>query len=383
MSIFKLPDLGEGLPDAEIREWYVQEGDEVKLDQPLVSMETAKALVDIPSPFAGHIRKLYGKAGDVIPTNAPLIEFILEGASPARAAHPSAKSATVVGEIITSDTLLEESPTGVAVQTTGSNQVRATPSIRALASKLNVDLSQIKGTGARGTITANDVTSATISTSPTPISRATIGEPLQSVRRIMAQQMTKSHQEVVPVTLVEDADLYQWPENIDVSARLIRAIAAAAKAEPVLNAHFYGESLSIKIWDEVNIGIAVDTKAGLYVPVIKDADKKSAADIRKVLDTFKQKALTQSFTPEDLKQATITLSNFGTITGRYASPIVTPPTVAIIGVGKSRPMVVAQDGKPVIHAVMPISLTFDHRAATGGEAARFLAAFIADLASAS
>lgn len=380
MSIFKLPDLGEGLPDAEIREWYVQEGDEVKLDQPLVSMETAKALVDIPSPFAGQVLKLHGKPGDVIPTGAPLIEFILEHAPESTPATPSTSSTTVVGTIETTNTILEESPTGVTTQIHTSTQVKATPSIRALANKLKVDLNQVKGSGPRGTITADDVTQATTLTSPTSSTTLT-GEPLHGARRVMAQQMGKSHQEVVPVTLVEDADLHQWPKNVDVTARLIRAIVAASTAEPALNAHFYGESLSVKVWNEVNIGIAVDTQGALYVPVIKDAQKKSPTAIRKALDAFKQKALTQSFSPEDLKHATITLSNFGTITGRYASPIVTPPTVAIIGIGKSRPMVVAKNGKPTIHTIMPISLTFDHRAATGGEAARFLAAFIADLES--
>jgi 2-oxoisovalerate dehydrogenase E2 component (dihydrolipoyl transacylase) len=375
MTIFKLPDLGEGLPDAEIREWYIKEGDEVKLDQPLVSMETAKAVVDIPSPFAGHIAKLHGAAGDVVETGAPLIEFTIQNAEKVTPAASSTDSGTVVGVIETTDTLLEEAPTGIAVKPRTSTQIKATPAIRALANKLKVDLTQVTGTGARGTITADDVTKAVA-----PASTASpVGEPLHSARRIMAQQMSKSHAEVVPVTLIEDVDLHKWPENTDVTARLIRAIVAAAKAEPMLNAHFYGESSSVKKFDEVNIGIAVDTKAGLYVPVIKSADKKSATEVRETLNAFKQKALAQSFSPEDLKNATITLSNFGTITGRYASPIIVPPTVAIIGIGKSRPQVVAENGTVAIHNIMPISLTFDHRAATGGEAARFLAAFINEI----
>jgi pyruvate dehydrogenase E2 component (dihydrolipoamide acetyltransferase) len=380
MSIFKLPDLGEGLPDAEIREWFVNEGDEVSLDQPLVSMETAKALVDIPSPFAGRVLKCYGKAGDVISTGAPLIEFVLENA-PARPPHATTDTGTVVGTIEATNTLLQESPTGIVIKTQASTQGRATPTIRALANKLGVDLSQLTGTGARGTITADDVTKAAVlpSSSSPSTTPTMIGEPLHGNRRIMAQQMAKSHREVVPVTLVEDADLHRWPENTDVTIRLIQAIVAASKAESILNAHFHGETLSMQLWDEVNIGLAVDTKAGLYVPVIKHVDKKSPIEIREALNALKQKALTQSFSPEDLKGATITLSNFGTIAGRYANPIVVPPSVAIIGVGKSRPTVIAKDGKPVIHTIMPISLTFDHRAATGGEAARFLAALIADL----
>ena len=378
MTIFKLPDLGEGLPDAEIREWYVKEGDEVMFDQPLVSMETAKAVVDVPSPYSGQVVTLYGKPGDIINTGAPLIEFKTKDTE--KSASPK-DSGTVVGVIETSNIILEESPTGVATKVEERSTVRATPAIRALANKLKVDLSQIVGTGARGTITADDVTRVSHPPHPSilPQTTLTIGTPLHSARRIMAQQMTKSHMEVVPVTLIEDVNIHHWPEKTDITLRLIHAIITAVKAEPILNAHFYGESLSYKLWDEINIGIAVDTKIGLYVPVVKHAEQKSSEEIRHILNTFKQKAQEQSFSPEDLKNATITLSNFGTIIGRYASPIVVPPTVAIIAIGKARPMVVAEKGIPVVNTIMPVSLTFDHRAATGGEAARFLAAFIADL----
>lgn len=373
MTIFKLPDLGEGLPDAEIHEWYVAEGDLVKIDQPLVAMETAKAVVDIPSPVSGRIKKLHGKPKDIIQTGAPLIEFASEKTS-AKQDKKSKDTGTVVGVIETSDTVLVESPTGVAVQKRTSN-IKATPVVRMLATTLQVDLNKIQGTGLNGVITADDVKKASTATTSTQF----CGETLHGARRTMAQYMAQSHAQVVSVTLMEDADLHQWLDKTDVTLRLIQAIIAACKTEPSLNAHFYGDILSRKLYKEINLAIAVDTPAGLYTPVIKDAANQSAAQLRKNIDTFKNKAKTQSFAPSDLQNATITLSNFGTISGRYANPIIVPPTVAIIGIGKTRPVVVAANGKPAVHLIMPISLSFDHRAATGGEAARFMAALIESL----
>lgn len=374
MTIFKLPDLGEGLPDAEIHQWYVAEGDEVEVDQPLVSMETAKAVVDVPSPVKGRIKKLHGKVGDIIKTEAPLVEFITTDSK--HPATPEQDTGTVVGVIETSDAILQESATGVTMPNRSATQIKATPAVRMLANTLGVDLTTLQGSGPHGAISSQDVKAAAESTAkPVKVS----GEPLQGARRAMAQFMAQSHAQVVPATLMEDANLHRWAEKTDVTLRLIRAIIAGCQAEPTLNAHFYGDTLSRKIWQEINLAIAVDTPGGLYAPVLKDAANQPTAALRAAIDHYKDKAKNQSFAPADLQDGTITLSNFGTISGRYASPIVMPPSVAIIGIGKTRPMVVAWEGKPAVHLMMPISLTFDHRAATGGEAARFMAALINDL----
>ncbi len=372
MTIFKLPDLGEGLQEAEIHEWHIKEGDEVTIDQPLVSMETAKAVVDIPSPVEGRIVKLHGKPGDVIQTGAPLIEFLGKNA-------PAKDAGTVVGNIETSDAILMESATGIAVALKKTTQqIKATPAVRMLATNLKVDLNTVHGTGPNGAITAEDVKQATGSLKPTDKSQ---GEIVHGTRRMMARNMAQAHAEVAAVTLMEDADLHRWPDKVDVTLRLIQAILHACKMEPTLNAHFYNgnEEIRRQLWTEINLGIAVDTPGGLYVPVIQDAASQSPESLRASINTFKEKAKTQSFSPADLSHATITLSNFGSIAGRYANPIVVPPTVAIIGIGKTRPQVVAFEGTPAVHPVMPISLTFDHRAATGGEAARFMAALVESL----
>jgi 2-oxoisovalerate dehydrogenase E2 component (dihydrolipoyl transacylase) len=368
MKIFYLPDLGEGLPDAEIREWLIKEGDEVKIDQPIVSMETAKAVVDVPSPYTGRITKLHGQAGDIIKTGNPLVEYD-------QPEQPNQDSGTVVGSIEVGHTVIKESPTGLQPKQSVGDNIRVTPAVRALAKELNIDLAQVTPTGPGGTITLNDIRQTAAKDSGPAVGF----ELLHGVRRHMAVTMAQAHASVVPVTLVDDADIHHFGPSEDITLRLIRAINIASKAEPALNAHFDGKNLSRRVFQEINLGLAVDTPKGLYVPVIHHADTLTNEDLREQINNFKKQAQSQEFTKESLQGATITLSNFGIFIGRYANPVVVPPTVAIIGIGKLRDEVVAASGQPVIHRIMPISLTFDHRAATGGEAARFLAALIADL----
>lgn len=373
IEIFKLPDLGEGLPNAEIREWHVAEGDSVRVDQPLVSMETAKAVVEVPAPYAGKISQLYGKSGDVIQTGDPLVAFAVE---------KIADSGTVVGVIESTDILLQEAPTGIVAKnhTMGgaTAAIKATPAIKMLAKKLGVELSGLVGSGPNGIVTSEDVQRA-VAARPVTESSHPDAQALSGVRRSMAEQMSKSHAQVVPVTLNEDAVLANWTQSTDTTLKILQAIIAACRAEPALNAHFYGSTFQRRLLESVHIGIAVDTPKGLYVPVIHDAEKQTPAELRAKVNQFKRQAQDQTFAPADLQNATITLSNFGTIAGRYATPIVVPPTVAIVGVGKTRQSVVAQGAQAVVCPVMPISLTFDHRAITGGEAARFLAAFLTSL----
>lgn len=372
MKIFKLPDLGEGLPDAEIREWYIKEGDEVNLDQPIVAMETAKALVDVPSPYQGKIAKLFGTVGDRINTDDPLIAYegIAENVEDAKI-----DSGTVVGNIPTSDRVLHESATGVHTNTHTQSSVRATPAVRALAKNLQVDLNSIKGTGHNGMISADDVKQAAAVETPDLDNTQILSAP----RRVMAHAMSMSHRDVVPVTVVDDADLHNWEGKQDISIRIIRAIAKACNAEPMLNSTFDGQNLSYRLNSEVNLGIAVDTAHGLYVPVIYDVDKQDDAALRTTINRFKEQAENRTFSPDDLKNATIILSNFGTVAGRYANPIVSPPMVAIIGVGKLHDDVVAANNQMEIHRRLPISLSIDHRAITGGEAARFLKVVLEEL----
>ncbi|WP_218814282.1 dihydrolipoamide acetyltransferase family protein [Rickettsiella endosymbiont of Dermanyssus gallinae] len=383
MTLFYLPDLGEGLPDAEIHEWYIKVGDIVKVDDPMVAMETAKAVVDIPVPFNGKVIQLYGNHGDIIKTGAALIDIESDN----KDKSPTDK-ATVVGNLQTSDTIVEELATGIQPSSNGTASaqgVKATPSIRALAKKMQVDLEHCVGTGPAGQITVSDLENATknstkITTSAPPLTKPTEDyEPLRGVRRAMAMAMSKSHQTVVPVTLVDDADIHAWPEKTDVTLRLIRAIMAACQREPRLNTWFDETHLALRQHPHINLGIAMDAPEGLFVPVLKNIAQCSAIDLRKKIDEFKAGVKTRGIPPEDLSGATFILSNVGVFAGRYASPIIIPPMVAILAVGRISEAVVADQGKPAIHKLLPLSLTVDHRAVTGGEAARFLSALIRDL----
>jgi len=371
MKIFHLPDLGEGLAEAEIREWYVKEGDVVKVDQPLVSMETAKAVVDVPSPYAGKIVHLHGKTNDIIKTGAPLISY---EASEALVADKG----SVVGKLESSEKKWDESKVIIGAAKKTSSSIKAMPAARVLAQQLNIDLSQVKPTGPQGLITAEDVKQFIDNTSQTKMLTGET-EKLHGVRRVMAQTMALSHREVVPVTIFEDADLSALPPKTDITVRLLKAIISAAKEEPALNVWFDGKTLERKLFDEVHIGLAVDSAEGLFVPVIKNAETLSDADLRKFVDEYKKSVASRSVAAKDLQGATITLSNFGMITGRYATPIIVPPAVAILGCGRSRDTVIAGNGQMVIGRVMPLSLTFDHRAVTGGEATRFLGVVIREL----
>lgn len=367
MKIFKLPDLGEGLPDAQIREWYIKEGDFVKVDQPLVAMETAKALVDVPSPYEGVIEKLFGAVDDMIRTGDPLISFI-DTTSTSDAERKD--TGTVVGNIEAGDKIVADDTFNVK-NTTNYNS--PTPAVLALARRRGVDLTSLST--ADGQIRMADIKAAS-KTASVPFEGF---EPLPAVRRAMILSMEKSHQEIVPVTITDDADIQAWYGQENITIRIIRAIAKACTAEPMLNAYFNGKQMTYKVNKTINIGLAVDTPHGLYVPVLHDVASLSDEAIRTLINQYKQQAETKSIPKEALQGATIMLSNFGTIAGRYATPIILPPMTAIVGIGQLRDDVVAFEGDIVIHKTLPLSLSVDHRAITGGEAARFLKKLIEHL----
>ena len=382
MTLFNLPDLGEGLPDAEIREWFVQIDDYIKMDQPMVATETAKAVVDIPAPFNGKVTQLYGKAGDIIKTGTPLIDIEEEN-------QPDTKDkATVVGNLQLGSAILQESATGIQpkpLMAHPNKGIKATPAIRALAKKLGINLADYHGSGPDGQITVADLEKMPRQGSSEKIVSSSnnalaVGyEPLRGVRRAMVMAMEKAHQSIVPVTLVDDADIHAWQEKTDITLRLIRAIMSACQREPRLNAWFDESNLALCQRSQIDLGIAMDAPEGLFVPVLKDIARSSAINLRKSIDKFKTEVKSRSISPEDLLGATFVLSNVGVFAGRYASPIIIPPMVAILAVGRMTESVVSEQGKLVVHKLLPLSLTVDHRVITGGEAARFLSALIMDL----
>ena len=434
---FHLPDLGEGLPDATIVEWFIKEGEVIRLDEPLVSMETAKAVVEVPSPISGKVVKLAGAPGDIVVTGSMLAVFEPDASLPQRAegqdtghhhgppretAAPAAASAkmenerddagTVVGAMQVSNDVHTE-------QTIAVGGVKAMPAVRAMAKKLGVDLARVQASGADGAVTMQDVKQAaadgsargaatappvrnatsvaaapavnpqrtTLSASGKPMRTQPPGvsvsgqpEQLKGVRRNMARVMADAHAKVVPTTLNDDADVHAWSPGNDMTVRLVRAIVRACKTVPAMNAWFDGDRLTRTLHPHVDIGIAVDTDDGLFVPALRNADILDAQGVREGINRLRAQVEDRSIPASELSGYTISLSNFGMFAGRYATPVVVPPCVAIVAAGRARHQVTPVMGGFESHKVIPLSVTFDHRACTGGEAARFLKALIDDLA---
>ena len=363
MRQFILPDLGEGLEEAEIVTWHVNEGDHVVIDQPLVSVETDKAVVEVPSPWSGRIAHLFGAKGDLVKVGAPLVE-IAEGGEE--------DTGTVVGELGRG----KQAPpgTGAPAEPTRAPTLQVLPAVRALARKLEVDLNLVQATGPGGTITRADVERAAKS-----LAEAGPAEPLRGMRRAMAQRMAAAHAEVARTTVTDEADIDDWRKGEDTTIRLVRAIAAACAAEPSLNVWYNADAGERRVIKRIDLGIAVDTEGGLIVPVLRNVGERDARDLRAGLDRMRADAAARSIPPEELRGATITLSNFGMIGGRFANLVVVPPQAAIVGAGRIDQRVMVHNGQPAARRVLPLSLTFDHRVVTGGEAARFLVVLKSDL----
>lgn len=337
---------------------------------------------------------------------------------------------TVVGAMQSSNVVHQEQAVAVG-------GIKAMPAVRAMARKLGVDLARVRATGTDGAVTMADVKQAAANgsaamlpspgevgdegmaqarnqtretvpssglrppspevgridrrtqlsasgkpmrTQPPGVSVSGQPEQLKGVRRNMARVMADAHAKVVPTTLCDDADVQAWAPGNDVTVRLIRAIVHACKAVPAMNAWFDGDKLSRTLHPQVDIGIAVDTDDGLFVPALRNADILDARGIRESLNRLRTQVEDRSIPASELSGYTISLSNFGMFAGRYATPVVVPPCVAIVAAGRARHQVMPVMGGFESHKIIPLSVTFDHRAATGGEAARFLKALIDDLA---
>ena len=379
MSTFRLPDLGEGLAEAEILEWHVKPGDRVRVDQPMVSVETAKAVVEVPVPYSGTVLTLHGAVGDLVATGAPLLDFEVDS-----------DSATVVGRM---PATRDEEPAAPAPGTgrdgadggtrgADDSRARALPAARALARELGLDLRTVGGSGATGVITLTDVLRRAGLRAPTSallLPEGAVAEPLRGTRRAMAHSMSVSRDHVSGSTVCDDADIHSWVVSGDYMVRLVRATIAGCSAEPALNAWYDAAREARVLLPHIDLGVAVDTPTGLLVPVLRNVRDRPPEALRAALAAHKEAARRRSLAPDDLHGFTMLLSNFGTLAGRYGIPLVVPPAVAILGAGRVHTDAVVVGDAVVAHRRMPLSLSFDHRCVTGGEACRFLAAVIADL----
>jgi pyruvate dehydrogenase E2 component (dihydrolipoamide acetyltransferase) len=404
---FKFPDIGEGLTEGEIVRWLIKEGDEIKEGQPLVEVETDKALAEIPSPRTGVILKILAKEKEIVKVGQVIVVIGEKGEALAAPA-PRPKSVGVVGEL---EEAPEETPAVTAkiepVKTAlVSEHVLATPAVRALARELSVDINKVQGTGPEGRVLEKDVKQFAEGKvkpveevkKPAKVKKYDLYGyveriPLRGVRRSIAKAMVKSKYTAPHVSAMDEADvteLWKIREKEKKAAEskgikltilpfIIKAIIAGLTEHPYLNATLDDENEEIILKKYFNIGLATDTPEGLMVPVVKNAKDKSILQLAEELTQLAEKARNRSIDLADLKGGTFTVTNYGAVRGIYGTPIINYPEVAILGIGRIQEMPVARNGKVVVRKILPLSLSFDHRVVDGAEAARFLSTVIARL----
>jgi pyruvate/2-oxoglutarate dehydrogenase complex dihydrolipoamide acyltransferase (E2) component len=331
---FKLPDLGEGLTEGEIARWLVAEGDEIAEDAPLVEIQTDKTTVEIPSPAAGRVAKIFVAEGEVAPVGTVLV-VIGDGAQTADA--PPAR-------------------------------VQATPLVRRVAQELGVDLSGVTGSGPGGRITEDDVRAAA-----SPSTSEGRREPIRGVRRQIVEHLTRSHREIPAVTFVEECDF----TGVDLAALLptvLHETALTLREFPELNARLDGDD--IVYLDRYDLGVAVQTDQGLVVPVVRGCDTRSIEELRTDVDTLAERAREGRLAPEELRGSTFTVTSAGKLGGLLVTPLINHPEVAILGVHRIGPRPVVREGDVVVRTMGNLSVTFDHRVVDGARAAAFALALI-------
>jgi pyruvate dehydrogenase E2 component (dihydrolipoamide acetyltransferase) len=430
--IFKFPDIGEGLTEGIILEWYVDKGNAVKVGQPLVKMETDKVVADIPSPREGVIAARYGKVGETIHVGETLVEIDIAGEAAAEApteaagdaaveaaAKPTAvevepieeMGAGVVGtlEVASNNAYLPASDEGTLAKPAASaatpRKVLATPVARAMAREMNIDINQVTGTGPAGRVMKSDIQNfhapAADSRSVAAPSAATVqGElvevsPMTQMRKSIAKNMLRSKQSTAHMTLFEEPEVSALVEararykeeykKEDISLTylpfIIKAVVAALKRHPELNSEMDFEKGNVIYKNYYNIGIAVSTEDGLVVPVIRNADKLTVRELSKAVAEIAVKARDRKLTLEDMKDGTFTITNYGALGGWFGVPVINYPQVGILGIGRINQQPVVAGGEIKVGNVMPLSLSVDHRMVDGAEATEFLndvAAGVAD-----
>jgi pyruvate dehydrogenase E2 component (dihydrolipoyllysine-residue acetyltransferase) len=371
---FKLPDLGEGIAEVELRRWLVKEGDRVAEHQAVLEVESDKAVVEVPSPQAGTVERLYRHEGEIVRVGETLLSIAATGEVPGQ--RP--RSAGIVGVLPEA----EEEP--AVAETRG--EIRATPLVRKLARERGLDLSLIRGSGPHGSITPEDLEQATTSAAAEegPVERL----PLRGLRRTIARNVLASQRQTAPVTTTEEADVTElWElrnrEQQEVEDHhgthltflpfFMKAAQHALREHPYLNAAIDDATETIILKRHYHFGIAVETTEGLLVPVIRDVDKKSILDLAAGIQQLGQKARERSIALTELRGSSFTITNYGHFGGGFATPIINWPDVAILGCGRisERPWV--HRGAIAIRKILPLSLTFDHRISDGADAAQFLA----------
>lgn len=412
---FKLPDLGEGLTEAEIVRVLVAEGEEVKEDQPILLVETEKAQVELPSPFGGRVAKIHVRAGERVKVGSVLFTFAEAGGSVAPAASaPSRDAAPRRAAVAAAAPSPPAAPTGVPPA--------ATPATRQLARALGVDLARVRGTGPGGRITEADVRAAAagsgaggaaaaaaprVAAPGEPVAAEPLRlpalqaelpalprfeqwgpverEPLRGVRRRSAEHLALAWSVIPHVTHHDEADITaleaarrrhqataEGGAALTLTAFLVKAAALVLRTHPRFNASLDHQTGELVLKRYYHIGVAVDTERGLVVPVVRDVDRKPLRGLAAELAQLVARTREGRASLEDLRGGTFTVTNTGALGGTGATPIINYPEVAILGVGRARETPVVRDGAVVVRLMLPLSLAFDHRVIDGMEAARFM-----------
>ena len=400
MPDFKLPDLGEGVTEAEIDRWLVKEGDVIEEDAPLVEVITDKASAEIPSPFAGTVVKIHASEGSVVPVGTVLVTVdngvTTGGTADELRTTDAAERAGIEASSGAANRLTPRSaastdrPVGGDVSASSAD-VKAMPPVRKLARDFGIDLAQVRGSGPDGRVLREDVEghqrrSVHPSGKDKPVAIPAGGrrEPFRGVRRLIAERMAETHRIVPPVTHVEECDVTELEatrqhaneRNPDLPRLtflpfIVKAVVQGLRDYPALNASLDEEAGEIVFHDRYDIGIAVDTPAGLTVPVIRDADQKRLREIAAEIDRFAADARASQLKAEDLRGGTFTVTSPGPFGGLMATPIVFHPQSGILGVHRATDRAVVRDGQILVRKMMNLSVTFDHRVLDGMTAAKF------------
>ncbi|MCG5455686.1 2-oxo acid dehydrogenase subunit E2 [Micromonospora sp. PSH03] len=421
-QVFLLPDLGEGLSEAEIVEWRVAVGDVVTVDQSVVEVETAKAVVDVPCPYAGRVVTLHGAAGEVRPVGQPLITIAPLDGGDEPAGHATYREEERAGSgnvligygtghgsttrrrrrprLAVAPEPADAGPTGAAAASGEPAPPTAalviSPIVRRLAREHGVDLDTVRGTGPGGVIRRADVQAALtapaarLAAVPDPqVGSAPAGDgdvivPLTGVRKVIADKLSRSRREIPEVTIWVDVDATGLLETraainaampdapVSILALLARICLSGLRRFPQLNARVDTEAQRIVQSAGVHLGIAAQTDRGLLVPVLRDAQRLTTAELAAELAATTAAARAGSLPPARLTGGTFTLNNYGVFGVDGSTPIINHPEAALLGVGRivDKPWVV--DGQLAVRKVTQLSLTFDHRVCDGGVAGGFL-----------
>ena len=408
---FKLPKLGEGADYGVVVNLFVKEGDTVAKDQTVLELESEKAVASVPSTVAGTVTKLYVKQGDKISVGARIFAVGAVGAAapaaepePVGSTAPSAPAAARSSSV-EADEVSDLSPSGVPPA--------ASPSVRKIAADLGIELNRVRGGGRGGRIELSDLKNyiarlqklalapkSGVETAPTKPALEQIDfskwgpvmkKPMTSLRKTIARRMTENWNAIPHVTQFDEADITgllelrkkhlaayeQKGAKLTVTALVLKAVADALRKHPLFNSSIDEVADEVVIKEYIHLGIAVDTEAGLLVPIIRDANKKSVFELSKELEALGKKARDRKVTPDDLRGGSFTISNLGAIGGGHFTPIINKPEVAILGLGKGAAKPVVREGKIESRTLMPISVSYDHRVIDGGNAARFVVDLLA------